>query len=135
MEEGKKKIIMVAIIVVCLVAAVIITLATRYNDRGSIAGLSNETMVWLKCRDPNCENTWQMGLKDYHQYVQDHRDGMAVPAFVCPKCNGKTGYRAEKCEKCGYVFEKVPSTNDVSDRCPKCGYSALEAMTKESSGK
>jgi predicted RNA-binding Zn-ribbon protein involved in translation (DUF1610 family) len=130
MEEGKKKMIMVAIIVVCIVVAVIVTLATRTGPSGGIDSIPEGQMIWLICREPNCGNTWQMDLREYHQYLDKYRDGMIAPGVICPKCGEKSGYRAIKCEKCGNVFEKVAALDDFSDRCPKCGYSATEESRK-----
>jgi ribosomal protein L40E len=132
MEEGKKKMIMVAIIVVCIVAAVVITVATRSGSTGGIESINIREMVWLKCRNPKCENEWQMGKRAYFEYLEKHRDPtvMAAAPIVCPKCGEKSGYRAEKCEKCGFVFERGSVPNEVADKCPKCGYSATEEARK-----
>jgi ribosomal protein L40E len=131
MEEGKKKMIMVAIIVVCIAVAVIITVASRSGGPGGIESIKPGEMIWLKCRNPKCENTWQMDKKNYHEYVQKHRNGMTVPGIACPKCNEESGYRAEKCEKCGFIFERGSNTNDFPDRCPKCSYSYTEESRKK----
>jgi rubrerythrin len=135
MDEGKKKMIMIVVIVVCIVAAVIITVATHAGrSAGGIESIKRGTMVWLKCRDPKCENTWQIDRRDYYDYIDKHRAGFVVPAVVCPKCGGETGYIAEKCGKCGFIFERSNAPNDYSDRCPKCGYSAQEELRKEAGG-
>jgi ribosomal protein L40E len=128
MEEGQKKIIMIVIIVACIIAAVVITVATRGGGGGEgVDSLKRGTMIWVKCRDPKCEYAWQMDKKDYFQYIEDNRDGMVIPALECPKCHGKTGYRAEKCPKCGTIFER-DATSATPDKCPKCGYSAIEEL-------
>jgi rubrerythrin len=132
MEAGQKKLIMVAIIAVCIAAAVIITLATRTGPAGGIESLKHGEMIWLKCRD--CENTWQMDKKDYLEYIEKYRVGMQAPGVECPKCHKKSGYRAIKCEHCGYIFEKPVNTRDFPDRCPKCGYSAREEAIKKNRG-
>jgi ssDNA-binding Zn-finger/Zn-ribbon topoisomerase 1 len=129
MEEGKKKMVMVGIIAGCIVAAVVITVVTRSGGEGGLDSLrKGQEMYWIKCRDPKCENTWQMDKKDYFEYVEKNRAGFTVPGIPCPKCGGKTGYLAIKCPKCGYIFEKSP---EGGDRCPKCGYSALEEVRKK----
>jgi hypothetical protein len=130
MDEGKKKLIMVVVVVVCIVAAIIITVKTHSGSSHGVSGIERGHMVWLKCRDPNCGNTWQMDMKDYYEYVDKNIVGAAVPPITCPKCNQKTGYEAVKCEKCGYVFEIGASRTDYTDRCPKCGYSAEEERAK-----
>lgn len=134
MDEGKKKMIMVVIIVACIIAAVVITVATQKGGGdGGIDTIKGGKMLWIKCRDPKCENTWQMDNKAYFEYIEKNRIGMTVPALECPKCKGKTGYLAEKCEKCGTIFERAV-TNDYADRCPKCGYSAMEELRKKAGG-
>jgi ribosomal protein L40E len=136
MEEGKKKMIMIGIIVACFVAAGIIFFATR--SRGPGGGIEDikrgQAMYWMKCRNPECENTWQMDMKDYFEYIEKHRVGMTVPGVLCPKCNKETGYRAEKCENCGFIFERGSVPGDVPDRCPKCGHSAMEDLRKRARG-
>jgi ribosomal protein L37E len=136
MEEGKKKMIMIVVIVVCIVAAVIITVATHSgSSAGGIKSIKRGTaMVWIKCRNPKCENTWQMDKRDYSDYIEKHGMVMTVPPIVCPKCGEESGYRAEKCEKCEFIFERGSVPNDVADRCPKCGYSATEEMRKKTRG-
>ncbi len=134
MEEGKKKIIMIGIIVGCIVAAIAITVATHSsNAEGSATLKKGEATYWVKCRDPKCENTWQMDRKDYFEYMEKHRKGLATPAIECPKCHGETGYHAEKCPKCGNIFElgSSPSGERV---CPKCGYNALDEVRKKIRG-
>jgi predicted Zn-ribbon and HTH transcriptional regulator len=135
MEEGKKKMIMVAIIVVCIAAAVIITVATHSGSSGGIDSIPPDQMVWLKCRNPKCENEWQMGKRAYFEYLEKHHDptAMTVAPIDCPKCGEKSGYRAEKCVKCGFIFERGSVPNDVADRCPKCGNSATEESRKKAS--
>jgi ribosomal protein L40E len=135
MEEGKKKTIMIVVIVVCIVAAVIITVATQSgSSTGGIESIKPGTaMLWIKCRNPKCENAWQMDKRAYFEYIEKYRVGMTVPAIVCPKCGEKQGYRAEKCGKCEFIFERV-AANDLPDRCPKCGYSAMEELRKKAGG-
>lgn len=132
MEEGKKKIIMVVIIVACIVAAAVITLMTHSSgEEGGVDTIKRGELIWLKCRSPKCENAWQMDKRDYYEYINKNRVGLIMPGIPCPKCGEKDGYKAAKCPKCGFVFEKVFSNNDVSDRCPKCSYSAWEEQKKQ----
>jgi ribosomal protein L40E len=136
MDEGKKKIIMIVVIVACIVAAVVITVATHSgSSTGGVDSIKRGTaMLWIKCRSPKCENTWQMDKRDYFEYIEKYRMGMTVPGVVCPKCGDKSGYRAEKCEKCGFIFERDSVPNDLADRCPKCNYSAMEELRKKAGG-
>ena len=135
MEEGKKKMIMIVVIVACIAAAVIITVATHSgSSAGGIESIKRGTATfWVKCRNPKCENTRQMDMRAYFDYLEKHRVGMTVPGVVCPKCGEDKGYRAEKCGKCGFIFERV-ATSDLPDRCPKCGYSAMEELRKKARG-
>lgn len=89
-----------------------------------------EKIYWIKCCNPDCEHEWQMDMKDYWVYMKENQDpmSMAPPAIACPDCGEKSGYRAEKCEKCGLIFERRSVHMDFSDRCPGCGYSRSEAM-------
>lgn len=130
MEAGKKKVIMIVIIVACLVVAGIITYSTSSRTPGGIKSLEYGEMIWLKCRNPDCEHTWQMDMRDYYTYVEENRIGMTVPAVVCPKCGEDSGYLAIKCPKCGFIFERGSVPNDIPDRCPECGFSATEESRK-----
>ena len=134
MEDSKKKPIMIGVVVVCLVLAGIITYATRSGSGGGLDTIKRgQEMFWLKCRNPDCENEWQMDMKDYFMYMKEHQDpmSMAPPAHVCPKCGEESGYRAAKCEKCGLIFERNSVPNDFADRCPECGHSATEEARKK----
>jgi predicted RNA-binding Zn-ribbon protein involved in translation (DUF1610 family) len=137
MEEGKKKTIMVAVIMACLVVAGIITYATRSGNSAGVDSLKAGATTWMKCRNPKCENEWQMNTKDFFDYVEKHHKvgSMAVTPVACPKCGEESGYRAEKCGKCGLVFEQGSVPNDFPDRCPKCGFSKIAESTKEGGDK
>jgi predicted RNA-binding Zn-ribbon protein involved in translation (DUF1610 family) len=133
MEESKKKPIMIGIIVVCLVLAGAITYITSSGEEGGLDSIKRgEQMFWLKCRNPDCEHEFQMDMKDYFIYMKEHQDpmSMAPPAVVCPECGEESVYRAEKCEKCGLVFERNSIPNDFADRCPECKYSKTEELRK-----
>ena len=134
MEEGKKKMIMIGLIVVCIAAAIIITFATRGG--GGDGGLNTiepgTAVVWIQCKSPNCGEVWQMDKRDYYDYIEKYRAGFVVPGIPCPKCGEKEGYKVEKCPKCGTVFE--PQTSGYSDKCPNCGYSAMEELRKKARG-
>jgi len=135
MEEGKKKIIMAVVVVVCFAAAGVI--AWKYTFSSEKTGIESikrgAEMVWLKCRNPDCEHTWQMDKRDYFEYLRGHREPMAMtaPPVACPECDEESGYRAEKCENCGLIFERGSVPRDFADRCPKCSYSAIEEARKK----
>jgi len=88
--------------------------------------------TWVKCRNPQCGAEYQMNLKEYFEYMEEHADpgSLLPPPLVCKKCGQKSVYRAVKCEKCGFTFERGTVRADFADRCPKCGYSKVEEARK-----
>ncbi|MHC4500754.1 MAG: hypothetical protein ACYS21_16780 [Planctomycetota bacterium] len=142
MEEGKKKSVMIAVIVVCFVAAGAIYLKTRPNrGGGGIPEYLANQKVWLRCRAPACEHEYDIVKKDYFERIEELRmknPGDLAPAITCPKCGEPSVYEAVRCEKCGLVFEEGSVTGTYADTCPKCGYSkakeAREAARKAKSG-
>jgi hypothetical protein len=132
MEDSTKKTVLGVVIVVCIVAAGIITYATRSRSGGGLEAVQRGTMIWLKCTNADCENTWQMDQKDYFEYLKEHRDPMqmAAPGVLCPKCSQDSGYAAEKCGKCETIFLRASVPHDFADRCPECGYSKTEEARK-----
>ncbi|MCJ7692109.1 MAG: hypothetical protein MUO22_01675 [Sedimentisphaerales bacterium] len=134
MEEEKKKLILTIIIVVCFGVAAVVTLKNLKKGPGTLESIKHgEEMYWIKCRNPECENEWQMDKKDYFVYLRENQDPMSMmaPAIVCTGCGEEGGYRAEKCEKCGLVFERGAVPNDFADRCPECSFSKTEQRRKE----
>jgi predicted Zn-ribbon and HTH transcriptional regulator len=89
--------------------------------------------TWVKCRNPACGHAWEMNLKEYFKYVEKHADPRSTkpPALVCKKCGQKSVYRAVKCAKCGFTFERGTVPADFADRCPKCRYSKVEEDRKK----
>ena len=134
MEEGKKKAIMVTVTVVCLAAAGIIFYTQQAGSGGGgIEGISDEKMVWVLCRNPDCEASYQMGMKTFFKTVEERQEPMSmqVPALICDKCGEASVYRAAKCEKCELVFEwGSMGAQEFADRCPDCGYSGIEEGRK-----
>ena len=136
MEESKKKPVMIGVIVGCLVLAGAITYFTRSGGGGGIPEEFGQKSTLMLCRNPDCENSWEMNLKEYYEMVEKFRIEnptlMADPAAICPKCGEESGYQAVKCEKCGLVFEKGSSgPRDFEDRCPKCKFSKIEQQRAE----
>jgi len=129
MEEGKKKAIMIAVVVACLVVAVAITISTR-SGGGGLESIPAGEMTWVKCGNPDCEAEYRMSKRDYLAYIQEHQKGLNEPPMVCQKCGEESVYRAEKCEKCGIVFFRNSVRDDLPDRCPECGFSKLEDQRK-----
>jgi predicted Zn-ribbon and HTH transcriptional regulator len=98
-----------------------------------IDSIFREKMVWVLCRNPDCEASYQMGMKTFFKTVKERLEPMSmqVPALLCNKCGEPSVYRAAKCEKCGLVFERGSlGVQEFADRCPDCGYSAIEEGRK-----
>jgi DNA-directed RNA polymerase subunit M/transcription elongation factor TFIIS len=133
MEEGKKKAIMITIIVASLAAAGIITYLSHGGVPGSLEAIKEgDAMVWMKCRNPKCEHEWEMDARKYFNHLEANRTtGMTIPAVTCPKCGEDSGYIGLKCPKCGAVFEKGSVPDASTDKCPKCGYSEREELRKK----
>jgi rubredoxin len=135
MDESKKKLLLVVVIVVCLGAAGAITLMQTTSDPRNLEQFSGE-QVWLKCGNEACGNTWQMNKKVYFEYIEKNIDPaqMTAPPLTCDKCNEQSGFRAEKCAKCGLVFFRGAVPNDYADRCPECKFSQIEEDRRSRSG-
>ena len=95
-----------------------------------LAGL----MIWVKCRNPQCQAGYKMRYKDYLECIEkhgkEHPETVGWPPVVCQKCGQKSVYLAVKCEKCGFVFEAGWKDGDYSDRCPKCGFSKMVYLNR-----
>jgi len=127
MEENVKKRIFVGVIAGCLVVAGLVTWLTRPPKRG-IPGRFAKELIWVKCRDPNCQAEYQVTKKNYYEYIEKNTQlwALEAPGLVCKKCGRKTVYEAVKCEKCGLVFKVYSVPRDFRDRCPQCGYSKMQ---------
>lgn len=131
MEHGKKKIIMIIVFVVCLVAAGIITYKSQQNSR-DISSIDAEAKIWMSCRNPDCQDKWEMNRREYFDYLLEKRPeyGIIIPPVTCPKCGEESGYRAIQCPNCKAVYEENSVPNDLPDRCPECKYSEIEERRK-----
>jgi hypothetical protein len=132
MDESKKKLVMILIIVVCLGVAGAVFLRGR-GESGGIEDISDDEMTWVKCRNKSCNAEYEMGLKEYYKFVTENANPMGpAPGLTCEKCGEPSVYKAEKCKNpaCGYVFFSGEVPNDFPDRCPKCGQSATEEIRK-----
>jgi len=133
--EDKKKPIMIVIIVVCIGLAVGITVMTRSGGEEDALNVIDPTeMIWVKCRNTDCGAVYEISKKEHAIFEREKRDPEtgAVPGMTCKDCGQETVYRIEKCEKCGATFERGSVPDDFSDRCPECGYSKEEARRKAS---
>jgi predicted Zn-ribbon and HTH transcriptional regulator len=135
MEEGKKKMVMVAVAVICLLLAGVITAVRLMKPKaGTVDSIPDSEMIWVKCINPKCNATYEMSLKKYMLAMQSDNtplmDG-ATKFIKCEKCGKNSIVKAIKCEKCGYVFAEGEVPRDYYDRCPKCGYSKIEEAKKQ----
>jgi len=131
MEDSAKKAVLIAIIVVCIATAGVIT---YINMGGGGGGAGKSVMMWVKCNNPKCGHEYQMSQKEYGDliYKNDPRAVMMYGAqpMKCPKCGEDSVFAAVKCEKCGKVFFPGAVEGQFDDKCPGCGYSKKEEMSK-----
>jgi len=120
---------MIVLVVICLAAAGIITWKTR-SGGGSV--LKGDTLMWVKCNNPDCSAEYQITQKEYLDLIRENAiPGFATaPAMTCKKCGEKSAFAAIKCEKCGTVFIRGTVEGPFEDKCPKCGYSTIEETRK-----
>ncbi|MBN1807009.1 MAG: hypothetical protein JW837_17305 [Sedimentisphaerales bacterium] len=135
MEDSKKKLVMILVVVVCLGAAGAVFMGTGRSGSGSIDDISDEKTTWVKCMNKKCNAEYQMGLKEFYKAVQaTNTSPMAqvTPALTCKECGERSVYKAVKCQNpaCGIVFREGSVPNDFQDRCPKCKQSATEEIRK-----
>lgn len=120
--------------IVAILLSIVITFSTRTKSPGTLETIQRgEEMYWIKCRNSECKNEWQMDKKDFFVYLRENQDPMSMmaPPIVCPSCGEGSGYRAERCEKCEIIFERGSVPNDFADRCPECRFSKVEKLRKE----
>ena len=121
MEESKKKVMMAVIVVVCFVAAGVMTWKyTLGSDEGTIK-IGDKT-IWLKCRNPECEHAWQMDLRKFldHKREQLQAKGPGQHPVTCPTC----GEEFPRIQSCGcqdtsellglYLDEDLKEGNQVA---------------------
>jgi hypothetical protein len=120
------------VIVVCFVGAGVIAYKYIFTSGGSytVDSIPDEEMTWVKCNNPACKAEYQMSLKAYFKYVEEHGNPMAptAPPLICKECGKPSCFRAEKCTNpdCGIVFFRNSVPNDHADRCPECGHSETQ---------
>jgi len=127
MEKSRKKVFMIGIIAVSLILAGFVTFSTMYKGNSHLNKLKGQT-VWLKCRNPECNHSFEMDMKEYYEDLQNNRSSNVTRAMAlpCPKCGKMSSYEAIKCDKCGNIFFVDRVKRDYFDRCPKCGFSKEE---------
>lgn len=134
MDEDKKKVVMIVIIVLCIGLAAGIT---YWTNRGSGPG-KKISSIPMACANSKCGYTTELTIKEFNELMSKGRgDGvtpdpmfMGPAALECPECGEMSFFTANKCEKCGEIFLSNPDSRDYPDRCPKCGYSAMEERTQ-----
>jgi len=136
MEESRKKPIMIAVIVVCLVAAAFITFRGGSGGGDALDDIPDDAMVWVKCNNPSCNAEYEMNEKKYYKLMREQPvdpDAPSAPPLTCEKCGKPSLYLAVKCGNpaCGIVFFKGAVSNDFADRCPKCRISKMEEERKQ----
>lgn len=134
MNGSTKNTVLLSIIVVCLVAAGVITWRTHGRRGPDLTPFADKT-TWVLCRNEDCGASWEMNLKEYHEFIQKNADPRSLlpPPITCEQCSEPSVYRAVRCAKCGAVFEMGTVTADFADRCPNesCGYSQIEVDRAE----
>lgn len=99
----------------------------------TIDSIQETKLTWVLCRNDECKAAYQMGLREYFEYIQANANPMGpAPTLTCKKCGKQTVFRAFKCKNpdCGIVFVAGSVPNDFHDRCPKCGHSETEEIRK-----
>ena len=131
MEDSKKKLVMVVVIVSCLALAGIITFKSRESaDYGDVPKNFTEQSLWMKCTA--CNAGHEMNKKEYYEFQQKNPDPkwMGPTPLFCEKCNEQTVYKAVKCEKCEDIFKEGVVVGKLPDTCPECGFSKSEERRK-----
>ena len=139
MDAEKKKPIMIAIVIGCLVLAGAITFFTSDSSRpGGRSEATDEKQ--LLCVNPDCNAEFTITNKDYDEQLKAIAEnmpemgmgmGMGMVALTCPQCGQQSAYLAIKCSKCQYVFlPNEAGAGKYPDTCPECGYSEYEQKNK-----
>jgi hypothetical protein len=141
MDDSKKKLVMILVIVGCLGIAAAVFFGTGGGGSGGVEDIPDDETTWVKCMNKSCNAEYQMGLKEYYKAVQATTNPMGqIQGLTCKECGQPRVYKAVKCQNpaCGLVFREGSVPNDFPDRCPKCKQSATEekrnARKKEMAG-
>ena len=138
MDPEVKRKVMIGAIVICLAAAIVITIIS-INRRAIAPGPSGP--IQMLCTNPDCGKTYVMSRDEFNRISQEARggqmgeDGLPTPrrrvTFTCPSCGQESGHVAKKCKKCANVFIGGASPADkFPDKCPACGYSEMEERSR-----
>lgn len=133
MDEDKKKVVMIVIILFCIGLAAGITYWA--NTGGS--GVEKATIP-MACFNEECGYTTELTAKEFEELLEEKPTdsssimSIAPSTFECPECGEMSLYPANKCEKCGEIFLTDPASRDYPDRCPNCGHSKMEQRAQAS---
>ncbi len=126
MDEDKKKILIIVIAVVCLIAAGMVLKSTFSSSKHEI---TNEP-VWILCTNAKCKSQYSLEQDEFQRLMKGDNRIMSLsgPFLKCSKCGKRSAHFACKCidEHCGFVFMPDNQTSGYPDKCPKCGTSAIE---------
>jgi len=150
MGASRQKKTLFAIIIICLILAGFITYqknaAYKKKEAAEQTGIESippGEKTWIKCSNPDCKAEYQIPKREYFEnikqlsfsdvnYLMPYHDPNAkpTPPVTCNVCGKEDAYRAEKCQKCGLIFDRGTVRIDFVDRCPDCGFSKIEADRK-----
>ena len=138
MDPEVKKKVMIAVIVACLAAAIIMTVISL-NRRAVAPGPGGP--VQMLCRNPDCGKDFVLSRKEFNRIKEQARGGDLQTAdgiptrkdvtFTCPHCGRESGAVAMKCPQCEKIFIGGASfAQRFPDKCPSCGYSEMEQRSR-----
>ncbi len=134
MDQAKKSLLLVLLVIVLGSAATLLFLGRIRNRPQGVESIDPSEKIWVMCTNPKCQIQYEIGKKEYFEYVENNRMGPVVPGMECRECGQASIYRAVKCGKCGHVFLHGSKGLDFADRCPKCKYSKMEEDRKARGG-
>ena len=128
MDEDKKKIIMIAAAVGCVVLAVGITFFT--SGGSSKSGSTGD--IPMLC--DSCGAVYEIDRDEFREEMRKLGPQMMMmrgPVVLqCKECGEQAAYRAMKCPECDEVFVLGDAEDEqYQDRCPECGHSDIESRT------
>src|SRR3989339_1831498 len=131
MDDEKKRNVMIAVIVGCLIGAGGIF---YFTNRDSSGPRGDDTMHLLCVK---CKHTLDMSAKEYNEKIKGTGDPMAMPMMgpaplTCPKCSQKSLFACMVCPKCQtYFMPSFAGVRGYPARCPSCKFSALEEKDRQ----
>ena len=109
MDEDKKKQVMIAGVVICLLLAVVIFIAFGTGGSSFMRGSISKGPIPMLCVNPDCEYVFELSRDDYGQQMMENQPEipmgpmMGPTALECPECSEESAYIAIKCKKCEYI--------------------------------